>query len=1125
MSHRSVRAVRWRRLLTAFLFAAFLGAGSGPSAALAGWASPVQPAGGAYAFAHSAVAAPDGTTWIVSADEDPNSGASTRHLRQVRADGSFGPSYELATTFGSRQTGIVAAPDGSVTVAWAYSATNDGSQQRVVAQTLRSGAVGVVHTLDSGGQDESLEVTPTGSVGGSDLIVWSRWNRGTGDFKTFGLAVPDIAEPERRITLTDCPQTYCWTQSVTADEAGRAVYLGAEPAAGSGASRAAAAFIASDGAVTRWAPFPDDARAAAATGRRGAAALAAWAPGDDGPPRVIVATVALDGSRAVTATVDLPEWPTELKLAANHVGEGALGIFMTNPQSGDTTYAAVTIAPSGVPGPMRALPAPTLAPSESEENSGGLAIGLNDEGAVSLVARRMLRGADSGSFADGLYAWTITPDGTVEHGALGPATIAGSKRPNSHVTLDLAPHLLIDGSGAVVALWTRWDGALNTCAQYVRSTPAGIASGDLDLECVDAGGPTPTPDPPDEPTSGPEAPDVDPDPNWRPTLDRSLPTTLGYAFPNKTSKSWAASLGLSRDGVLTRKVLEGVFTDLRGAPASRIRSIRNAVWDFMDQGMCFGFALSGSRFAAEQDELTDSSAGRTAPEWSTLPTHGRTRLLPEPNVSNVFAQQTNESYNRELFALLSGQYSTQFSTEYLLDDEAQRSAVIAADKSGGAQARDAVRRQLTSVLFKGRSLYTTDGRRLTGPGNHRLALLSLIWRTPETDFFGNRTGKWKQHGHTVVAYGVRNHRTDAGFFVDVWDNNATSTERRSVNVHADGTWAYAGVHPSQNFDANANGNATWPGVLTVAPVLAASGLHYDTPADSKAAIVRTPVAAALASVRDAEGAVVDGRPVASATEASTGAAFVVGPGTGSVTTNTSAEFEISGGGVSTSVAAPGPAAVDFSAATGTVESDVAVNLAATRGDLVVQANGARSLTLGADGIQTSFPDGRSASINVKRFAGDEVVGETDLSGAGNTLRLTNSEIVRALAGSAPGDPDGNHQPGDQPSGTLPSPSADQPAAGGTPNGLASAAGRPVQPTARLSTAKAKAGKALKISVAGVAEGRKLQVTWKRGARSAKSTQTLRKGTISPKAPKARGTYTLLVRLGSVTLLRAQVRVR
>jgi hypothetical protein len=262
---------------------------------------------------------------------------------------------------------------------------------------------------------------------------------------------------------------------------------------------------------------------------------------------------------------------------------------------------------------------------------------------------------------------------------------------------------------------------------------------------------------------------------------------LGYSFRNGSMPDWARAAKLSRDDVLSKRLVERTFRDIDLPSWWEFLETdpRDGWWASMDGGTCFGMALSGGRFSTGLDPLQSSPDLRTAGSWAAA----RVPLLPGP--SHV----ADPAYQRELLQTLATDFVAQDSTQVRASLHDQQKAFATRARAG--QGAAALRSQLDAVMTTGRG--QVDSRVLSAERPVGIGMV-VLW--------GPRGG-----GHAIVAFGVRD-QPGGGFHIDVWDNNQPG-KVNWIPVAADGSWSY--------------GPLGWSGTaddLAFLPEFRARGLNY-----------------------------------------------------------------------------------------------------------------------------------------------------------------------------------------------------------------------------------------------------------------------------------------------------------
>jgi hypothetical protein len=260
---------------------------------------------------------------------------------------------------------------------------------------------------------------------------------------------------------------------------------------------------------------------------------------------------------------------------------------------------------------------------------------------------------------------------------------------------------------------------------------------------------------------------------------------LGYSFQNGNLPSWARQSGLGRDDILSSDTLHRAFADIKLPSWWALwgKDPRQEMWEVLENGVCYGMALSGGRFSTGLDPQLSSAEGRSAATW----TAEHTPLLPGPTVAS------DKHYREELLQVIAASHLAQISTEARADKWNQQEYF--ADQAEIGNGARAEHDELESVMSTGHGKVGSAG--LASNRGVGLALVSLD-HTPV--------------GHAVVAFDLRD-AADGGFQIEVWDNNRPGLAS-TITVHSDGTWEYPPL-----------GWSGGPGEMTFQPEYPPRGLH------------------------------------------------------------------------------------------------------------------------------------------------------------------------------------------------------------------------------------------------------------------------------------------------------------
>lgn len=237
---------------------------------------------------------------------------------------------------------------------------------------------------------------------------------------------------------------------------------------------------------------------------------------------------------------------------------------------------------------------------------------------------------------------------------------------------------------------------------------------------------------------------------------RSMSPKEGYRFANTPSftTDWAKRSGLQQRDLM-EQIAFRTFDDvrIRKQNGGSVAKDLDALWAHLDGGNCFGMALSGGRFDAGLDPLTDVADGRAHSQWSVADEND----LPAPTAGQG-------GYAKELLDTLGSAFIAQFSLEFL-DEWTKLKNLARRDASTYAEKMYA---DLVKIFRTGRS-----------------DLVNLVsTRATRTALIAFQDGG----GHAVLAHGVRR-TSDGGYAIDVWDNNEPGDEQ-TIAVKADGSWTY-----------------------------------------------------------------------------------------------------------------------------------------------------------------------------------------------------------------------------------------------------------------------------------------------------------------------------------------------
>ena len=470
----------------------------------------------------------------------------------------------------------------------------------------------------------------------------------------------------------------------------------------------------------------------------------------------------------------------------------------------------------------------------------------------------------------------------------------------------------------------------------------------------------------------------------------------GYKFTNPRLRTdWLHTTGLSVGDVLTHGDMTRVFSDWNSVTQGqflwwtygRDGHFFDALADAMNNGMCFGMALTGGRFNAGLESLRNASARRSDPLWAKANSY---QLLAPGE------HGTSSTYNKELIRMVADSFVTQYSTQVHATLQRQHDAY--ADPTSGFAS---FKSQLLSVLRNGKNLYDPSGKTNTATGNKYAGI------TLQVDGFG---------GHEVLAYSLRV-QDDGSLDIGVWDSNFPNQPKK-ITVHPDGSWSYNATYGSGSIfprkTLSMRGDTSYQqGWLSVLPLFGDAGFNfYPTDLGANAALgsgslVDVPAGVVARATDDS------GRPVGSELVIANG-----GVDAGSVLNLTSGSgvISVSGGGQpaltirgdggfmaaeSTSAQPVTVSTTDGQAALAVTSGSADLHVAA--GPTVASTTGTSALTVAPSGGVSATGAGVSAQIQVTQAVNGEPVTAVLYSGqlpSGGHVTFTPATVKQAVLSAA-----------------------------------------------------------------------------------------------------------------------------
>jgi Nidogen-like len=458
----------------------------------------------------------------------------------------------------------------------------------------------------------------------------------------------------------------------------------------------------------------------------------------------------------------------------------------------------------------------------------------------------------------------------------------------------------------------------------------------------------------------------------------------GYSFANRGMSGYLSPSHLHLNEVLTGADLDRVFTDwsknaaASGGAALSISHLAN----FMNNGLCFGLALTGGRFDAEIEPLYDGS-GRSDSVWTSAGTGPSASMkLPAPG-----AGDSTTEYDKQFLGLIGADFLSQLSTQ--VNGSWQRQHYAFADPISGV-AR--LRAQLEAAMEEGRNLYDYSGR-LSGPAGTDFAAITI---------------QIPGFGHEVLAFSAEVH-PNGDLAIDVWDNNFPGTYHTIV-VQPNGTWTYNAPYPGGTFSrefslSGAPGKTI--GLLAVLPLFEPTGLTYYPAAAGRlgsGTLVDIGPGESLVSAEDSQEAHVDIEPISAGGEGENGSVIDLPSDAGEVTVEgDEPSLDVRGetsymSGTSGNSSSP----VTFSTreANGEIEgSESELELTVARGQRVVRTAGARGLTFDGESVTSTGASGHLQVI-LEYMKGGSVATANLFEGAttpGATVEFSGAQLAAAEA--------------------------------------------------------------------------------------------------------------------------------
>jgi PKD domain/Carboxypeptidase regulatory-like domain len=516
----------------------------------------------------------------------------------------------------------------------------------------------------------------------------------------------------------------------------------------------------------------------------------------------------------------------------------------------------------------------------------------------------------------------------------------------------------------------------------------------------------------------------------------------GYRFPNRGMQEYAAkalphlSEPQARADILRSSELADIYADWNAdaSPAGELKGRLSAdhgktliekIWEYSEDGVCYGLALSAGRFDNESESLYAPSAGRSDSAWRVGVGPSASTLLPEP-------QPTLPAYSEQALRLIEDDFTAQLSTEAIAAEDLQWKA-YKVPSTGFTALVD----QVMSVMKTGGNAYDSTGRISTATGSG-FAVLML-----------DRVGG----GHAVLAYSAEM-LANGALKVDVADSNDPMVsgqpgDPQHLIVYPDGTWTYTGTYANSSEKSfpgqySLESTGSKEGIITVVPLFDPSGLHL-FPATGAVVDVGHGAQVSQAANGDGSEAFHAALPTDAQNYAGESLLFETNEGELSVS-GTSAEIDVRGPGVYMAMESPDipdGATMRDNVKQGTIESSAPATLEVARGHEDVSGVGLLMIGMHEDGAVSAKAgeDGKIAiHVNVEDEGEDREAslyeGTVD---TGEELVFSQEEVARAEAAAK------ESGSGGEPAGGGPSvgePTGGSSEGGGGTSGTATSSGAP-----------------------------------------------------------------------------------
>ncbi len=467
----------------------------------------------------------------------------------------------------------------------------------------------------------------------------------------------------------------------------------------------------------------------------------------------------------------------------------------------------------------------------------------------------------------------------------------------------------------------------------------------------------------------------------------------GYSFANRGLPGYLIPAGLAPAQVFTPSGLGRTFVDwARDAAASggEARAVTNLMRTTVN-GVCFGLALSGGRFDAEEEPISDPGMGRTDPEWIAAGSGPSASM----RLSAPGAPFTTASFNEQFLGLIGDDFVTQYSTEVNTSLQLQHYAY--ADPTTGVTH---LQSELESVLGTGHNLYDPSGR-LSGARGTNFAPITLQTLEP-----GHHVG------HEVLAYSLEV-APSGRLQIDVWDNNFPG-HPYSIFVEPDGTWTYDAPYSGSTFTGtySLTGAPGYTlGLLAVLPLFDPTGLHYYPSATGglgSGVLVDVPPEDEVAEATDADGRAIDVEPApADEPGASNGEVIDLPSSAGSLqVTGNDPGADIRGEHAYMTAQEEGASSplqiVTDDSAGSVLASGAPVKLSVARGSRVLSTTGAGGLSVAPDGTVVTTKDSGTLTVELEYAWGEGVAKTTLFEGPVTEATTTFPASEVAAAEASPG---------------------------------------------------------------------------------------------------------------------------